>query len=86
MLGCNRVMFGPTKLKVRTALKLDRQTDVSPTLQRTCHPFGEALNKVSSNAIKRTFNTLRTAIPSQLRHKSASNYNATITGQSSSQP
>ena len=36
---------------VRTAQKSDRQKNVSPTLQRTCQQFSEALKKASSDAI-----------------------------------
>ena len=46
---------------IRTAQQSDRQTDGSPKLQCTCHWFSKALNSVSSDAIKRTFNTLRPA-------------------------
>ena len=33
---CDVVLFGPAKQRVRHQHKLDRQSDISPTLQRTC--------------------------------------------------
>ena len=59
-------------------------------MKRTCQQLSEALNSVSSDVIKRTFDTLRTVTPTQLRPKSASNSiqrsQTTFTGHSSSQP
>ncbi len=87
---CDVTLFGPTKQKVRKVQKFDRQSNIPPTLHRTCHQFSEALNSVSSGTIKHTFNRLRTATPTQLRHKSASNSiqrsQTTLVGRSSSQP
>jgi len=87
---CDVTLFGPTKQKVRSVQKSDRQKNISPTLHRTCHQFSEALNSVSTDVIKRTFDRLRTATPTELRHKSASNSiqrsQTTFTGHSNSQP
>ena len=58
---CDIVLFGPSK-----------QLDVQPTLQRTCQQFSDALNSVSTSAVKRTWDRLRTDTPEQLKHKSSS--------------
>ena len=75
---CDVVLFGPAKQKVRKQHKLDRQSDTSPTLQRTCQQFSDALNFVSNSAVKRTWDTLRTYTPEQLRHKSSSSHQRRI--------
>ena len=62
---CDIVLFGPSKQKVRHQHKLDRQLDVQPTLQRTCQQFSDALNSVSTSAVKRTWDRLRTYTPEQ---------------------
>ena len=53
------VLFGPAKQKVCKQHKLDRQSDISPTLQRTCQQFSVALNAVSNSAVKRTWDGLK---------------------------
>ena len=87
---CDIVLFGPSKQKVRHQHKLDRQLDVQLTLQRTCQQFSDALNSVSTSAVKRTWDRLRTYTPEQLKHKSSSSSlkraKSLFTGNSSSQP
>jgi hypothetical protein len=87
---CDIVLFGPTKQKVRHQHKLDRQSVIQPTLQRTCEQFSKALNSVSNSAVKRTWDRLRTYTPEQLKHKSSSSTlkraRTLFTGHSSSQP
>ena len=56
---CDIVLFDPAKQKVRHQHKLDRQSDTSPTLQRTCEQFSDALNSVSNSAVKRTWGRIR---------------------------
>ena len=43
---------------VRHQHKLDRQSDILPTLQRTCEQFIQALHSMSSNAAKRTWDEI----------------------------
>ncbi len=87
---CDIVLFGSSKQKVRHQHKLDRQSDIQPTLQRTCQQFSDALNSVSTSAVKRTWDRIRTYTPEQLRHKSSSSSlkraKSLFTGHSSSQP
>ena len=40
--------------------KLDRLSDIQPTLQRTCEKFNDALHSVSSSAVERAWDRLRT--------------------------
>ena len=87
---CDIVLFGPAKQKVRKQHKFDRQSDISPTLQRTCEQFSDALNAVSNSAVKRTWDTLRTYTPEQLKHTSSTSSlkraKSLFAGHSSSQP
>ena len=55
---CDIVLFGPSKQKLSKQHKLDRQSDISQTLQRTCQQFSDALNAVSNSAVKRTWNRI----------------------------
>ena len=57
---CDIVLFGPAKQKVRKQHKLDRQSYMPPTLQRTCEQFSDALNSVFNSAIRHTWDALRT--------------------------
>ena len=55
---CDIVLFGPAKQMVRHQLKLDRQSEIPSTLQRTCEQFSDALNAVSNSAVKRTWDRI----------------------------
>ena len=60
---------------LRKRRKLDRQSDISPTLQPICQQFSDALDAVSNSAVKRTWDKIRTYIPEQLKHKSSTRTN-----------
>ena len=51
---CDIVLFGPAKQKVRHQHKLDRQSDIPPTLQLICEQFSDALHSVSNSSVKPT--------------------------------
>ena len=55
---CDIVLFGPSKQKLSKQYKLDKQSDISPTLQRTCQQFSEALHAVSNSVVKRTWDRI----------------------------
>lgn len=69
---CDVTLFGPTKQKVKTTQKRERQIGIDPTLRRACELFSDALHSFGVDMVQRTWDRLRVSTPEQLRCKSSS--------------
>ncbi len=71
-LSSKRVsLVGPAKSKLKSIHKRDRQLDIDATLSTTCNQFSNALQSMSGDVVRRTWDRLRTRTPEQLKCKSS---------------